>query len=179
MYSCTTLDGTRNFRSPELNTLLFPLSFSPSWFSDLLQHRCLWCSAAYVLMMNRECGCSRACECAGPGVCVWMTFICFSCFPPSTNLFSRLLSQKLWEVCSGWLPLLCVLSLPRWERGAVLLWKPWVPLCTWLRSTPSVPCKPGEYVKGYLLLLCLAAQHAHWNCHAWLIPRSRDAAKGT
>lgn len=29
MYLCTTLDGTHNFRSPQLNTLLFPLSFFP------------------------------------------------------------------------------------------------------------------------------------------------------
>lgn len=48
MYSCTTLDGTHNFRSPELNTLLFPLYFFLSWFSDWLEPRCLWCSAAYV-----------------------------------------------------------------------------------------------------------------------------------
>lgn len=179
MYSCTTLDGTHDFRSPELNTLVFPLSFPRVGFltccstavCDVLQLMFWWwiVNVGVLVHVNVQ----------GQGfVYEWHLFV-FLAFPQARICSAKLLSQKLWEVCSGWLPLLCVLSLPRWERGAVLLWKPWVPLCTWLRSTPSVPCKPGEYVKGYLLLLCLAAQHAHWNCCAWLIPRSRDAAKGT
>lgn len=137
MHSSTTVDGKKgNFRGPLVKAQSFfslcIFAVFLSWFSDFFQ--CTTCDVllAYVLIINRECGCSYAHACAKQwlGVCLWTFVYAFLIFPQAWiySLQSLLEAERgvqfprsFEKLFSHWLSL-CVLSpLFRWERGAVLL----------------------------------------------------------
>lgn len=180
-----------NFRDSlvQLQCFFFPLHFCHfflSWFSDCPVY-CLWCpfslsfyyeswlwvSHMHVHVLSRS----------EEFVYELHSFICFSYFPPSMNLFSEIplgaesgvhFTRNFEKLSSRWLSLLCVLSpIFRWGRGAVLPWKPWAPLCMWLRLTPSVLSKPGKGTKGDVPF----PLHRHLACD--LVAASRNGLVNT
>lgn len=112
--------GTHSFRSLELSTLLFPLYFCCSWFSDLSQHLCdvLLACFDYELWMWVF-SCIWMCWAGARGLFMNYTYLFSLVFPEHESIQQNyfegrkggwvpFLSQKLWDVCSHWLSLLCV-----------------------------------------------------------------------